>query len=253
MTDYRLKTVNCNIRKLGLYIDRNRRRQTCLRRSLECLRIELHTVCTIQKAKEMIEEYDYHLVIMHFDTVGKQIFRFCSFTRDNISSGIVIVLMAKPKIHIEEQLFDCGASDVVAGRQVLPRVLTKRIQAFLHNTGSSLWYQNYIKLKGAIIDLDRREVRRNGSCYQLRGILADLLKYFLDNPNRVITREELEKTPIWADSICTPAKEGGKTFDVNVGKLRKLIEPDPAQPQIIISVRGVGWKMEINSIERPHI
>ena len=74
-------------------------------------------------------------------------------------------------------------------------------------------------------------------------MLADLLKYFLNNPDRVVSREEMEKSPIWTDSICSSAKEGGKTYDVNVCKLRKIIEPDLSCPQIIKTVRGIGWKL----------
>jgi two-component system response regulator RegX3 len=75
---------------------------------------------------------------------------------------------------------------------------------------------------------------------------ANLLKYFLDNPNRIISRDELCKSPLWADSICSTAEEGGKTFDVNVGKLRKVIEQNPANPQIIKPVWGIGWILAIN-------
>jgi DNA-binding response OmpR family regulator len=107
-----------------------------------------------------------------------------------------------------------------------------------------LWCQtNKIRLKDTLVDFERREVRCNGTVRRLPGILADLLKYFVDNPDRIISRSELFGSYIWADSICTPASEGGKTFDVNVSKLRKIIEADPVRPQIIESVRGLGWKL----------
>lgn len=229
--------------QVGLYIDCNCQRQALLHRNLETLGVELHKASTVQVAREMVKKHSYHLVIMHFDTMGKEVFRFCSFIRSLSSQTIVIVLMTKVRTHIEDQLFDCGVNDVVAGKQTSARVLTKRIRAHLCNNRSSCSQIGTIKLKGTVVDFDRREVRRNGSCHQLRGLLADLLKYFLDNSNRVISREELQNSYIWFDSICTPADEGGKTFDVNVGKLRKVIEPDPARPQIIKSVRGIGWKL----------
>jgi DNA-binding response OmpR family regulator len=156
-----------------------------------------------------------------------------------------MVLMTKVRLHVEELLFDYGVDDVVVGSQTSSKLLTKRIQAHLREFNTHFLQNKTIRLKDAIIDLDRREVRRGENCYQLRGILADLLKYFLDHPDRIISREELQESPIWSDSICTPAKEGGKTFDVTVGKLRKVIEPDPAKPQIIQSVRGIGWKLAI--------
>ena len=45
---------------------------------------------------------------------------------------------------------------------------------------------------------------------------------------------------IWSDSICSSAKDGGKTFDMAVSKLRKIIEIDPKNPQIIKTVRSEG-------------
>jgi DNA-binding response OmpR family regulator len=65
----------------------------------------------------------------------------------------------------------------------------------------------------------------------------------VENADHVVSREELQQSPIWLDSVCTPARQGGKTFDVNIGKLRKIIESDPHKPRIIVSVRGVGWKL----------
>jgi DNA-binding response OmpR family regulator len=153
--------------------------------------------------------------------------------------------MDKPKIKTEEKLFDCGVNDVVTGKQTANRVLTRRIKAHLNNTKcpSLLLQNNSVRLKDTIVDFERREVLCNGKIHELPGLLGDLLKYFIDNPKSAISREELLNSPIWSDSICSSATDGGKTFDVNIGKLRKIIEPDPSKPQIIISVRGVGWKL----------
>jgi len=231
------------VEQFALYVGSNHQRQNHLHRNLELLGIELHGAHTIYVAKEMMQKCYYRLFVMSYSTLGKEIFKFCSFIRSYSAHNIIIVLMSKIKIHVEEQLFDHGVRDVVAGKQASARALTKRIQAHLREANSHWSRNNTILIKGTVIDLDRREVRHDGNCYQLRGILTDLMKYFLDNPDRIISREELQESPIWADSICTPAKEGGKTFDVNVGKLRKVIELNPAKPQIIESVRGIGWKL----------
>lgn len=231
-------------KEVGLYVERNYRRRVHICRNLELLGLELHKASTIQAARNMVEKYCYRLVLMHFDTMGKEIFKFCSFIHSASSFTILIALMTSVRISIEERLFDYGVNDVVAGKQVSAQVLTKRIRA--HLLHASIPYQsqtNIVRLKDTVVDFGRREVWCNGTTRRLRGILHDLLKYFLDNPERIISREELRKSAIWADSICSSAKEGGKTFDVNVGKLRKIIEPDPSQPQIIISIRGEGWML----------
>ncbi len=236
-------------KQVALHIDCNHQRQTYICRNLESLGLELHKAATIQLAREMAAKFQYRLVLMHFDAMDKEILKFCSFIRSGSAHTIIIALMTNVKITIEEQLFDCGVNDVVAGRQVAARILTKRVRAHLQN-GKSSWRQaNPIRLKGTLVDFNRREVWCNGTTRRLPGILADLLKYFLDNPNRIISRDELHHCPIWDDSICSSAKEGGKTFDMAVSKLRKIIEPNPAKPQIITSVRGIGWKLAVHTTE----
>jgi DNA-binding response OmpR family regulator len=161
-----------------------------------------------------------------------------------------MVLMAKTNLDIEERLFGCGADDVVAGRQTSASVLTKRIQAHLRYNRLSWPRSNVVELRDTVVDLARRQVQRNGSIRRLPGMLTDLLKYFLDNPDRVISRQELAKSSLWADSICTPPEEGGRAMDVSIGKLRRIIEHDPRRPQIITAVRGIGWKLGKDHVRR---
>ena len=238
-------------KEVALYIDRNHQRQTHICRRLELLGLELHKARNIQAAKEMVKKRRYRLVLIHLDTMGNEIFKFCSFIRAGSSHTIIMVLMADVRISIEEKLFDHGVNDVVTGKQISARVLARRVRAHLLHCIQPSWPRtNTIRLKDTIIDFARNEVWCNGASHRLRGILADLLKYFLNNPNRVISRKELWESHIWADSVCSSAKDGGKTFDMGVSKLRKIIEPDPSRPQIIKSVRGIGWKLAADFIER---
>lgn len=237
--------------QLALLIDSNHRRRTHIAHRLNSLGLVLRFASTPQTASKMAKGHCYHLILMYFDTIGNEIFKFCSFIRTGSFHTILIALMAKTKIQTEERLFYCGVNDVVVGRQIAARVLAKRIRSHLLHCSMLWWpYANTIRLKDTLVDFGRGEVWCNGTVRQLRGILPNLLKYFLDNPNRIISREELHGSCIWADSICSSAKDGGKTFDVNIGKLRKIIEPDPTKPQIIISVRGEGWKLASECIVR---
>lgn len=230
-------------RSTALYIDHDCRRRRQIRPGLESLGFEPHTASTISAAKSMVKKYHYRLVLMRFATLGKEAADFCSFADGASADTLIIVLMAKARIDAEEQLFSCGADDVVVAPQTSVQVLTKRIRAHLQY-GRRFWSRaNTVKLKDTVVDMARREARCNGSIRRLPGVLADLLKYFLENPERIISRKELLESPLWADSICTPPQEGGKTIDVSIGRLRRIIESDPRHPQIITSVRGIGWKL----------
>jgi len=233
-------------RNVVLHIDSNHQRQTQICSNLELLGFKLYKTTSAQAAKQILNKHFCRLVLIHLDIIGEEIFKFCSFIRFSSPGTIVIALMPKPKIRLEEKLFDYGVNDVVTGEQMSAGVLTKRIKAHLFNSSEAFCCAtNRIRLKDTIIDFDSRVVWCDGSIRRLAGMLPDLLQYFLNNPNRIISRQELYESALWADSICSPAREGGKTFDVSIGKLRKAIESDPSEPEIIKTVRRKGWMLKM--------
>lgn len=236
------------IGQIGLHVDHNYQRRSHLRRRLRQSGLELHAAHNLEKAREMVQRHYYHLVAVNFDSTTTAIFTFFSMLRSARPEIILMALMSKTRIDIEERLFNCGVNDVVAAEHACARVLAKRISARMRNSAATCSAHGLVRLKTGVVNFDRREVWCRGVTRPLPGILSDLLRYFLDNPNRVISREEFARSPIWADSICSPAHEGGKTFDVNVGKLRKIIEPDPTHPEIIKTVHGLGWKLVEDAI-----
>ena len=104
-------------RQIALHIDRSHQRQTHIRRHLDMLGFDLHRASAVPKAMELMNKYCYRLILMHFETMSKEIFSFCSFVRLGGTGAVLITLMDKPQISIEGRLFDCGVNDVVAGRQ----------------------------------------------------------------------------------------------------------------------------------------
>lgn len=234
-------------RPIALHIDGNYQRRTHISRRLDGVGFDIHYATTSQKARELARKNIYSIILAHIDVLGREILDFCRFIRTGCDDTILIALLNKTRITIEEKLFDCGVNDVVVGEQTTARVLIKRIRAHLNNTHPNCVNSNTIRLKDTLVDLDQKQVWCNGMMKRLPGILADLLKYFLDNPGRPISREELRQSHIWEESICSTAEEGGKTFDVHIGRLRRIIEPDPNNPKIIQVVRGAGWKLAVRA------
>lgn len=215
-----------------------------IRPYLSPYRLHLDRAFSLAQAHEMASQRVYCLALIRFDAATEeQIPGFCSAFHTRNPHRVVIVLTDAPDPVVEERLFDHGANDVVNIEQASPAGLAKRVRAHLCATGILQPWPGRIRLGDALVDFDRREVHREHTVHQLPGILADLLRYFIENADHVISREELQSSPIWLDSICTPAKQGGKTFDMNISKLRKIIESEPQRPKIIVSVRGIGWKL----------
>lgn len=93
--------------------------------------------------------------------------------------------------------------------------------------------------KGVELDLDRRELLRNGEWVHLRPKEARLLELFARAPGRVLTREQILRR-VWG-----PNHHGDqRTVDVHVRWLRAKIEPLPRQPAFLLTVRGVGYRLE---------
>jgi two-component system response regulator RegX3 len=89
------------------------------------------------------------------------------------------------------------------------------------------------------MDVDRHLVTVAGDAVQLPLKEFDLLELLLRNTGRVLTRGQLIDR-VWGSDYVGDTK----TLDVHVKRLRAKIEPDPANPKHLLTVRGLGYKLE---------
>jgi DNA-binding response OmpR family regulator len=87
------------------------------------------------------------------------------------------------------------------------------------------------------VDFERREVRVQGEPVRLTYVEFEILAALASAPGRVLTRDLLLER-IWGDS----AYRDPRTIDVHIRHLREKIEPDPHQPEYLLTVRGVGYR-----------
>ena len=92
------------------------------------------------------------------------------------------------------------------------------------------------------IDLREHTITFDGKPLQLTPTDFTLLTYFARNPNRVIKPQELVEE---VRGNIIPSDEPRKFASWHVHKLRKIIEPDPSNPQFLINVRGVGYRFVV--------
>jgi DNA-binding response OmpR family regulator len=96
-----------------------------------------------------------------------------------------------------------------------------------------------LKAGALSLDLRARRVHRDGAAVQLKPKEFDLLAFFLRNPGRVWTREQLLEQ-VWGYDYPGDTR----TVDVHVRWLRQKIEPDPGEPHFLQTVRGAGYRFE---------
>jgi two-component system response regulator RegX3 len=89
------------------------------------------------------------------------------------------------------------------------------------------------------MDVERHIVTVDGAHVALPLKEFELLEMLLRNPGRVLTRMQLIDR-VWGSDYVGDTK----TLDVHVKRLRSKVEPDPASPQFIVTVRGLGYKFE---------
>ena len=133
---------------------------------------------------------------------------------------------------------ELGADDYVT-KPFSHRELVARIRAVLRRGQDVELVPDVVESSGVRMDVERHEVSVNGDRVKLALKEFELLEMLLRNAGRVMTRGQLIDRIWGADYVGDT-----KTLDVHVKRLRAKIEPDPAVPKHLVTVRGLGYKLE---------
>ena len=126
-----------------------------------------------------------------------------------------------------------GADDYIT-KPFSQAELTARIDALMRRLGGSTTPSEEIVSGPFVLNLKSRTLLKNGSRIELTQVEYMIIKTFMENPNRAMSRDEILKT-VWGDL---------KIVDVNIRRLRLKIEENAATPKYIGTVWGYGYKWE---------
>ncbi len=157
-------------------------------------------------------------------------------------SKIPIIMLTAKDSEVDKVVgLEIGADDYVT-KPYSSRELVARIRAVLRRNGNDdvESASGLLTVGGVKMDVDRHQVSVNGSAISLPLKEFELLEFLMRNAGRVLTRMQLIDR-VWGSDYVGDTK----TLDVHIKRLRAKIETDPANPTVIQTVRGLGYKMEL--------
>jgi phosphate regulon transcriptional regulator PhoB len=186
------------------------------------------------------------LVLLDLMLPGIDGFEVCRRLRTDPSTAPVpIIILTARSAEVDRVLgLEFGADDYVT-KPFSPRELVARVRAVLRRTHSGdTAAPHEIFERGRLrIDFDTYEVFVDDAAVPLSIRDFELLKFFVRHPHRVYDRVQLLDL-VWGPDTCVEPR----TVDVHIRRLRKRIERDDGAPELILTVRGVGYKCNLDAL-----
>jgi two-component system response regulator RegX3 len=188
-----------------------------------------------------LEDFDRHgadLILLDLMLPGMSGTEVCREIRTR--SQVPIIMLTAKDSEVDKVVgLELGADDYVT-KPYSSRELVARIRAVLRRQGEPVASKDGTLTAGPVrIDVDRHQVSINGEVQPFPLKEFELLEFLIRNSGRVLTRTQLIDR-VWGSDYFGDTK----TLDVHIKRLRAKIEEDPANPVIIQTVRGLGYKFE---------
>jgi DNA-binding response OmpR family regulator len=182
----------------------------------------------------------FDLILLDVMLPGRHGFEVCRELR-RVGIDTPIVLLTARTQEAEKILgLEAGADDYVT-KPYSPRELRARVKAHLRRSARQLG--DVVRFSDAELDFTRCELRRGGKVVELSALEFKLLTAFVKRSGRLLTRAQLLDEVWGRDTHVTD-----RVVDNQVTNLRKKIEPNPDRPQYLVSLRGMGYRFDVEGM-----
>ncbi len=185
-------------------------------------------------AISMLVQNKFDLALIDISLPDGNGFTVCTEIKEMMNIPVIFLTASGDESSVVTGL-NMGADDYIT-KPFRPRELIARIKNALRKSES---FGTNFEIRGLYVDTASGIVKKNGNEVFLSALEYRLLLVFISNPKSIITRAKL------LDELWDAAGEfvNDNTLTVYIKRLREKIENDPADPQIILTVRGTGYRL----------
>ena len=202
-----------------------------------------------EAALSLARKHRPQLIILDLMLPGMNGIEVCRVLRaEERNAKLPVLMLTARATELDKVLgLEIGADDYVT-KPFSPRELLARVKALLRRAyGPEVERPHQVWERGRLrIDLDGYEASLDGKPLHLSLREFELLRFFAQNPERAFSRGDILDLVWGSDTHVEP-----RTVDVHVRRLRLAIERDDANPELILTVRGFGYKFKPEALDRP--
>ena len=195
------------------------------------------------KAWQILEEkqFDFEIAILDVMMPGMDGMELCKKLRKSSKTIGIIILTAKSQEMDKISGLMHGADDYVV-KPFSPSELIARVDALYRRVAMNAKiiennFKESIESGEFSLNLIKRTLKKRDKKINLTKVEFQIMEYFLSNPNKILSREEI-LNHVWDQD------GDDKIIDVNIRRLRMKIEDNPSHPKFIITIWGAGYKWE---------
>lgn len=218
-----------------LIVDDDQKITAMLKRALEYERYDAQIAHSGEDALIKILEQPFDLIILDIMLPGLDGWETCREIRNQTRTPI-IMLTAKDEVEERVKGLDLGADDYVVKPFALNELLA-RIRAQLRRSQAEIERPSLLRFSNIELNAESRQCFRAGRSVNLRGKEFDLLHYFMSNPNRALSKQQILSN-VWGQNY----EKESNVIEVYIASLRSKLEQN-RQPRVIQTVRGIGYAL----------
>jgi DNA-binding response OmpR family regulator len=220
-----------------LSVEDDERIRTAVKLALEDEGWSVEEADTGEEALNAFQRQPSDVVLIDIMLPGIDGFDVCRAIR-RVSDVPIVMVTARADTHDVVAGLEAGADDYLT-KPFAPKELSARIRALLRRARTSDTVSAHLRFGDLEIIPDEGVVRRSGEEIHLTKTEFRLLVELASTPGRVFSRETLLER-VWGYGYFGD----GRLVDVHVRRLRTKVEADPANPRHVVTVRGLGYKLQ---------